>query len=1117
MKRILALILAAVMIAGVMPASAFTAETEASEKLGWGLEHIYATFLGETVDVKRNVMEIDGGMAEPVTLKIEHEKYVDLAFSLFQMIGNEIYEIGTSEDGTFRFLADETKPEWPFYVNVLSGDTHEYLGSDMLALRVNPSTILGKVPENISSEFGSGFMVDMSDLLPGMELDVLPFLIPITAKTYADGRLRLGLGVNSSDVEFWKKAGNGEMPEDKLVSDMKELLYGDPKKLNDIQGKSMGLIVIFSGWAEGNLNTDDPIKGHMQLFIGTGFDITGQYSVITWEITLMGGAEGIFDFSYNLLEEDGKYHFSADEIRLGVKGSLEVYGGIGISLASVGAYGLGSIQYQSTIYPDAEMEHLILSGEVGLKAKLFGKVICCFKIVSGSHDFVNKKKPKAFLAMGLGAEETKEYLLSGNYGGQVGVLSEPGGTVRWYGTGVEEPTVSNDANGTGDNSHLLASYIYPDNHVQIVSVGDSSRAMMNIAFLGYDSSRGEGNRSVLMASLYDIGTGNIPEPKPVADDGTADFDPCLYGSPKGYSYLVWRNAQEAVTADMTFSEIADRVDIAFAEYRDGVWSPAERVTDLAGSGRYAAGARVSAGADGAPVVVYYTGDTGDPAGLSGTHEIFTARRTGSGWVSEKITEVSGMITGLDCSRFPKTDCVGVSWEENGTKKAALWQDGSCVWNRENASRGRFIGAGYDAAVFSWYEDGRIRIRSSSGSDSYLTPADIQIPDTDYEIYGRMMSSSLMITGMSSQDGTSNAFAFVSQNGGQTWGRSELTDLREYALVSHISAAFTPENEPVLIYCVQNYRINADIDRLLSDPLSAEGEGSAGILLGQDDERFTDTRADLYIKVRKANSHIRFVDGKPIDIETNAPGKTARFLLTVKNTGLYPIDKAAVVCGIAPAGVLSGTIRPGETAQIPVQAELPAGSLTETVSFTFEISSREDAVIEDSITVPADPGYLQLKATHMFEFRNEKLRYEIRNLGYTDKEARILVRDEKRDVTLEEKTVLLKAASRQSFEYDPAGKIFRDDLCEDVTVYVLMKGEEPGDAGISANRVKSIRTLPELFGQPMPGAKEIENPPGHRESSGVPAWVWPAAAGSAVFLAGAVTAVVLIRRKRKQRG
>ncbi len=1079
-KRITALLLSILLIACALPAAAKSSagaqrtalagetvlpsegsaqgdELGEGGKLGYGIDYLKATFNGETHDVRKEVMEIDGGMAAPIEFELEYTRYVDLTFGLSQRNGKQEKQLIKTADDHFSINADEFEVGWPVYLDVYSGDNGQRLSSDPLGLRINKGLMATRVPDTLSAEFQSGLKVDMSDLLPGMELNVLPFLIPVTVKTYTDGAVRVGIGVNSSDVDFWLKAGNGEMPEQDLGNKMKELFYGNPHNLDDISGKNMGVIFIFSGWAEGNMNDTSPITGHMEVYIGTGFDIQGQYGIFTWEITLTGGAQGIFDFSFNYSEEDSKYHFSGDEFRLGVKGGLEVYGGVGCVLASVGVYGAGSIAYQERIYPDAEAEHLVLAGELGIKAKLFGKVIACFKIISGSHDFVFDKKKK--LTLSAEEEEIRTFLLENDYAHTPSVLLETEGNFTWHGEFVEQPTVSNGWEDDPNFAHLLATDIYPDSYVQIVSSGSRALPEMTLLFVGSNQERAAGNRAMLMSSYYDVGRQFVSTPTPVYDDGTADFNPYLYSNPDSWAYLVWENATAPVSADATLAEISNMTDICFGScITSANWHIEEKVTNYAGTGTYATGARVTADKNNVPAIAYYTNSVNDPAGLSGTHEVFLATCDASEkWVSKKICEVNGAMGEVNVAYFDTQPAVSVSWEENGVKKTALYQYDKQIWAKDNASSGKFVGSGYSTMYFTWYENGRIRKLSVNFEETDFTPNTITIPSDAYEIFGRAGSSTVMVAGTSVKDAEGAAFAYVSRDGGLNWARADLSTLNEFAYVSHIGAAYTYENDPVIVYSVQNYKANVDLQG------TQESEGTK-FLLGEDDNRFTDTRADLYISARRANLHVSFVEAVAIEPEKNKPGNPARVMLRIRNTGLYDVEKASIVYGNTVIGFLDHTLKPWETADIEVEVPIPMNVGTTVQEYAFEVSTKDDLTPDSRIKLALDPGYLTATIWHSFEHGREAVSFRINNCGYTDKTARIVVRDEMQDITLQDRTVKVDGGWHLDSEFKAENNVFSLDGYKNVTLFVLLSGEEPDSPEISTNRVRSITPLSELYAQ-----------------------------------------------------
>ena len=97
-QRITAFILCLILIASALPVSARNlGQTERSapgaqaggEKLGFGVEYVRATFRDETCDVRKEVMEIDGGMAAPIHFEVDYTRYVNMTFGLSQRNGKE--------------------------------------------------------------------------------------------------------------------------------------------------------------------------------------------------------------------------------------------------------------------------------------------------------------------------------------------------------------------------------------------------------------------------------------------------------------------------------------------------------------------------------------------------------------------------------------------------------------------------------------------------------------------------------------------------------------------------------------------------------------------------------------------------------------------------------------------------------------------------------------------------------------------------------------------------------------------------------------------------------------------------------------------------------------------
>ena len=157
----------------------------------------------------------------------------------------------------------------------------------------------------------------------------------------------------------------------------------------------------------------------------------------------------------------------------------------------------------------------------------------------------------------------------------------------------------------------------------------------------------------------------------------------------------------------------------------------------------------------------------------------------------------------------------------------------------------------------------------------------------------------------------------------------------------------------------------------------------------------------------------------------------------------------------------------------------------------------------------DPGYLEVRTWHSFRHGEEQIRYQIVNHGYLRKNARMLIRDERRDAVLGEWTVPYDAGEKRDGEFRARSGLFVTEGCENVTLYVLLDGEVPGDEGISLNRIQSIVPLEEIYGQSYEELKNHEMMQ-KRQSSGNGIYI-----GLCAALIAAAGVLIYRRKKNPQ--
>ncbi len=1066
-----------ILLCTMMSMCLFTQKVRAVDTLR--ILRVNASFLDETIEVTRRIMEIDSDTSEPVVLHVETGGGSDRkTYVLIQYDGNTQNEIIRTASSEFSFDPSDVNAGLPLYVSVL--DNAGQQATTLVNFRIHTGEVSKQIDPEIYSEFGSGITIDLSDKLPGCKFSFLPFTIPVTVKRYADGRIVLGLGYHHADAKFWNDARQGKFPAMDNFETLRDIVLSEENKAMAERPKNVGLLFSISGWAEANVNPKQPVRGKIQLYIGTGVATGGQYAILTWDIVATIGGTGAFDFSLVYNEAESRRNFSFERILVGAIGAVEAFGGIGLySLASLGIYGAGSLGLNVELLPLQEVDSLILAGEIGFKIKVLGKSILTFTLISGSHDFIDHSNAAGIASLQADPEKIRSYLLDNDYGSSAGESLESGEMV-WHGQISEIPPVTNDGwEGDRDFAHLLAEDIYPDSHVQIVNTGSHALPQMNMVFLGSDNTRQAGNRSVLLNSYYNLSTSFMSDPAPIDDNGTADYEPVVYHDPvSGNTYAVWKDAREPISEDMYLVDIASRTEIAFAEFETGRdWNSKAVLTDYRNQLYCAGGADVSADSQGMPVVSYYTTPVGDPLAMSGNHEVWLCTRDELGqWHQTKQFELSGNISAVKNFWFRGAQTIAAAvTDELGVSTVSLWQNGVKIWERTDAGCPQFAFGGNNSRYFLWYENSRFHTMNEAGAETPLTPEELKIPASEYRFEGSLGYGKAVLIGRSASDSKENAMAYISQDGGSTWYQTPLTDIDTHALVDHVSVAFTNEYEPVVIYSVQNYVSNFDESRTLASSYFDENADSGPLQNVQEmrlgnDPRFTDTRCDLYIKARSANTHVSLREGYVKDPDDLVPGADAEFVLSIYNNGMYAVDHVSILCKGEETAQLNETLMPGETQQVPVTMTLPEDSGSEELVYTFEVTSRDSGDIESRLSVTVPGGHLEANADHIFENLQEKMIYSVTNYGYTEKEFEIIVRDEDNNREVSRETLKLKGGTTcNGTAVSPKGMYVKEG-CSNVTLYVLFEGEDFDSPSVQPNRICSVIPLEEIYGQPLPAVK-----------------------------------------------
>ena len=333
---------------------------------------------------------------------------------------------------------------------------------------------------------------------------------------------------------------------------------------------------------------------------------------------------------------------------------------------------------------------------------------------------------------------------------------------------------------SGDDGHagarLLASKVYPQTDVQLCEVEGGALAV----YVADDPSRASGDRSRLVWTRYDEASDSWSEPRPVWDDGTADFTPSLAPDGRGGAHVAWSNARGAIADGATLADVAKGLDVAYAAFdaRTGAFGPGEFVTDSDAS--LEASPKVADAGDG-PAIAWRTNRIDDVLGMEGGHEVLLATRSGGAWSRRVVARCDGCVTGLTAGALDGRPTVAWATDEDGatatTGDSRVYASAGggepvCVAGAD-AANPQFATAG-GAGALSWWHDGDLCFATSLGGEA--TVAEGVLPTSLYRLTGDL-AGDVLVSFAVAGDGTCDVWGVRRTSDG--WGdRVRLTGLGE---------------------------------------------------------------------------------------------------------------------------------------------------------------------------------------------------------------------------------------------------------------------------------------------------------------------------------------------------
>lgn len=196
-------------------------------------------------------------------------------------------------------------------------------------------------------------------------------------------------------------------------------------------------------------------------------------------------------------------------------------------------------------------------------------------------------------------------------------------------------SISNDPDVFKNNMQI---YCLP----QIIDLGNGK---MMMTYIDDAQNRSAENRTILMYSVFDNDEWSAPQP--VADNGTADFQPSIYPDGNGGAHIIWQDATKLFDDSVTLEEMSCNIDLQYIHFNGTSFDNSAAVTtnnnDMEMMHKV-----VSNGDD--ISVVWVQNSENDTFGLTGTNSVFRKECTNGNWSDiETVDSNLQVISSIDTS------------------------------------------------------------------------------------------------------------------------------------------------------------------------------------------------------------------------------------------------------------------------------------------------------------------------------------------------------------------------------------------------------------------------------------------------------------------------------------
>ncbi len=837
------------------------------------------------------IMDMNGNRYELLTqTKTINRKYKNVEFKIYCKPSNlekdyvkyEIlqgdYLVASSEKGEFVLTPDQFQTteknkviqETKIRLTDAAGKSYEE--------KIN-LTVVDEEEITTYMEFGDGVEFAVGEDVPifgnsKMKFDI--FDLPLSVKI-SEEKWRVTLNLLDSEWNSGKEDGIKVLKSEYTLEQKLKKLNKYLKK-EAVICQQPKISFELAGYAEGDMpiGTDEV---NMQLY---------------GKVTLKFGKEAqvyVFVFAAEVKGEisaTGEMQWDMDTLKmtdgnLKIDGSVEVglYAGIGAAnIASVGIYGDPKLALGYYLLPQNEsgLDEFYFEGSVKLVARVLGTNVA-------EHTLLGPER------CWLYSRDLNEYSVD-----KSGKDSQYQSVEQWLQSlGDEQIEITDEQTAgewTGNEAVLQKSAYSESKPVLLQADGD----MVMLFTSNMLTNRSVEDASVLMFSVYDKQNETWGIPKPVSDDGTADFNPVVADN-----YVAWNNANGTLVGCKTLNERGKKQEVSIAAYNAKTQS-FQNVQTVTSNQSFEN--NLSIQKLGETINLSWSiNSQNDIFGNEGTNSVYFCTVEGNTWEIEEVSDIDKMILWKEIGELDGRTCYFYIVDENdnladteGQTAYAVFMDDGEKMKLSSQSMNAIYCLDEQNKVLLIGTDGNIYVKE--GSEGEVRQETQEGPAVG-RIQQLIEDKNGDITILFTKNGQNSANAYVLEYDAkiEQWSKlSQLTDGGNY--VEGISGGYV-EDRLVFLYNQREVNVN-DVEL-------------AGVnsLLWNSTESSKPKLSNLQVDFYKEDA----VSGQELPLE-----------ITVKNEGIGICDSIRIVISDVNKEILNKSldviIMPGEEKSIEVPFTVP---------------------------------------------------------------------------------------------------------------------------------------------------------------------------------------------------